>query len=185
MKDKQILFSIILAAGLAVPYTAGQSVSARLDGVLTDSSKAVIARAEVTAQSQETGANTKAITNESGEYIFANLAPGKYTITAVFEGFKKAEVKDLVLQIGDEEARSYSDSRRGYGKRRGGFGSSDGGYFDHSSRRRGGESPGCGFAAERPRSDDVVLFAGGDESTRPAGELAADRRSRRLASGNQ
>jgi len=72
-----------------------------------------IAGAEVRLLNEETAAENAATTNVAGEYVFASLPPGLYTVRASFTGFKVAEARhirveaagvtgiDLVLDVGD------------------------------------------------------------------------------------
>ena len=79
----------------------GQAVSARLEGIVQDQSKAVIPGVTVAAVNQGTGIHFQAVSNESGRYIFANLSPGTYNISAEQPGFKKEVILGILLQIGD------------------------------------------------------------------------------------
>jgi len=97
------LLTILLS--LSVSRLPGQAVSARLEGVVEDQSKAVIPAVTVVATNQGTGIQFQAVSNESGRYIFATLAPGSYTISAEHPGFKKEVIQGLLLQIGDSRTQ--------------------------------------------------------------------------------
>jgi hypothetical protein len=105
-----MLGTILLAfSGPAV----GQAVNATLLGTVTDSSGAAIANVKVTTMETNTGISHASQTNESGNYIFPDLPPGTYRVTAELSGFKRqsrSEIDvvvnttqrvDLVLQPGD------------------------------------------------------------------------------------
>lgn len=86
---RPILFGIVLflfTAGMAF----SQAVNATLVGTITDSSGAVVANAKVTATEANTGVSRNMNSNESGNYTFPNLAPGRYIISAELTGFKKS-----------------------------------------------------------------------------------------------
>jgi len=98
--------------GLSEP-ARGQAVNATLLGTVTDSSGAAVSSAKVTITETKTGITHTSPTNDSGNYVFPDLPPGTYTVTAEQSGFKRAsragvelivnssERIDLVLQPGD------------------------------------------------------------------------------------
>lgn len=91
----------------------GQAVNATLLGTVTDSSGAAVANVKVTITETNTGVIRSSQTNESGNYVFPDLPPGRYTVTAEQPGFKRASRPnvdvvvnttgriDLVLQPGN------------------------------------------------------------------------------------
>lgn len=62
--------------------------SASLNGVVKDSSGAVLPGATVTLTSVETGILQTKETNGAGLYTFSNILPGAYTLEATHEGFR-------------------------------------------------------------------------------------------------
>src|SRR4051794_584026 len=102
MKTKLLshLLSLAFVLGTAACLFC-QAVSARLEGTVFDPSKAVVAKAVVTATNQDTGATTSLTSSERGAYVFANILPGRYIVAVEVPGFKRLESRDLVLQIGD------------------------------------------------------------------------------------
>src|SRR5437764_1029855 len=109
-------FSIaVLLATMLLGYSAplmGQAVNATLLGTVTDSSGAAVASVKVTITETNTGISRTSQTNDSGNYVFPDLPPGTYTVTAEQPGFKRASRAgfdvivnttgrvDLVLQPG-------------------------------------------------------------------------------------
>src|SRR5467141_4345567 len=95
------------------PSARGQAVNATLLGRVTDASAAAVANVKVTITETNTGISRTSQTNESGNYVFPDLPPGTYTVTAEQPGFKRAsrvgidvivnttERVDLVLQPGN------------------------------------------------------------------------------------
>jgi hypothetical protein len=59
--------------------------------VATDASGAPVPAARVTLNNEETGVSTEALTNQSGTYLFPNLRPGTYKLTAAAPGFQSFE----------------------------------------------------------------------------------------------
>jgi len=64
-----------------------QSDNSSITGTITDPSGAVVDRAEIAVISELTGAEHKTISNRSGFYTIAGLAPGKYTVKVVAPSF--------------------------------------------------------------------------------------------------
>jgi len=109
--------SIVMLLGAILlgfsPPVIGQAVNATLLGTVTDSSGASVANAKVTITETNTGIARTSQTNESGNYVFPDLPPGTYAVTAEQPGFKRASRigidvivnttgrVDLVLQPGN------------------------------------------------------------------------------------
>jgi hypothetical protein len=76
-----------------------QAVNGTLLGTVTDSSGAVIANAKVTITETNTNISHSAMTNESGNYNFGDLPPGKYAVTVEQAGFKKEVRRDIDVLV--------------------------------------------------------------------------------------
>src|SRR5437879_4661700 len=83
----------------AAAQTFGQN--ATIVGTVTDPSGSVIANVKITATHVETNLANTFTTNEAGQYVAVDLPVGHYNIKAEATGFKVAEQKGLVLQVGD------------------------------------------------------------------------------------
>ena len=70
------LFALFI---LGAAYALSQVANATLLGTVTDSSGAVIANARVVATEQDTGTVRSTETNSSGNYVFADVVPGRQT----------------------------------------------------------------------------------------------------------
>ena len=88
---------LLLPATLAI----GQITSGTIVGSVKDPSGAMVAMAPVTATDAEKGVSRTVNTNETGEFVFANMPPGKYTVVVELEGFKKLEKGDVILNVAD------------------------------------------------------------------------------------
>ena len=75
----------------------GQAVNGTLLGTVSDATGASVAGAKVMASETTTGAIHESSTNESGNYTFPNLQPGKYTVTVEANGFKKLSRQNIDL----------------------------------------------------------------------------------------
>jgi len=83
----------------AGPTVHAQAVSGNIVGLVTDSNKSVVVRAEVVATNEATGVAYQAVTNSIGEYQMSNLLPGKYTISVTSTGFSKSTVRGFEVSL--------------------------------------------------------------------------------------
>jgi hypothetical protein len=95
LKRFRYIFSILVLS--LSPSLFGQAVNATLLGNITDSTGATVAGAKVTATEVTTGLIHESVTNESGNYTFPDMPPGKYSITAESKGFKKDTHQNIDL----------------------------------------------------------------------------------------
>ena len=80
---------------------AAQEFRANITGTITDASGAPVAGAKVEALSVERQVGYDATSNDAGTYLIRFLPPGKYSVTAQKEGFKRALRDGLALQSAD------------------------------------------------------------------------------------
>src|SRR5213592_1936480 len=83
-------------------------VNAIVGGTVSDASGALIPGVEITARNVGTGIVTTRITNESGNYDFASLQPGTYTLSAALSGFQTATYNNVVLGQGQQVRLNFS-----------------------------------------------------------------------------
>ena len=85
--------AILLVTGLLLVFPSsrlqGQAVNATLLGTVTDVSGAVVPGTKVEIREVNTGSTRSIVTNESGNYVFADLPPGQYQVSVEKQGFKK------------------------------------------------------------------------------------------------
>lgn len=84
------LYSFMLAAliVLVTQTVWAQANRATITGIVTDSSGAVVAGADVTATNIGTNVPTRTVSNSDGIYVIPNLFPGQYSIEFAKSGFK-------------------------------------------------------------------------------------------------
>ena len=89
----RLIVTFILAATLghvaATRSVYAQAVNGTLLGTITDINNAVVSGATVNVMDVNTNIKRTAKTNESGNYVFANLPQGTYRVEAELPGFKK------------------------------------------------------------------------------------------------
>ena len=92
-----LLFSVTSST----PTVHGQSTNASIAGQVTDSSKASIAEARVTAVNTATNSSYQTIADGAGRYYLANLSPGTYRLEVEKSGFKKLVKPAIILHVQD------------------------------------------------------------------------------------
>lgn len=88
---------------LCVPRSAAQLESGSVVGIVTDSSGAVYAGAQVVIENILTGSKVALTTNGSGVYDAPVLPLGDYKVTATAAGFKALIVDRVHLSVGDRK----------------------------------------------------------------------------------
>ena len=99
MPRLQALCVSVLLIFLSASAAFSQTLNATLLGTITDVSGAVVPNAKVTITETTTGVSHTGQTNESGNYLFPNLAPGNYSVTVEAAGFKKETRRDITLLV--------------------------------------------------------------------------------------
>lgn len=93
---------VLLALTLAMNLGAmAQTVNSTLRGTASDSSGSAVANAEINLYEPATGQLVRhAVTNESGDFEFAELKPGVYELRCTLTGFKLFVAKNVVMDSG-------------------------------------------------------------------------------------
>lgn len=92
------LFSAIIIMLLAAG-SAALAQTASINGVVSDTSQAVVVGAGITVTNLETGLRREARTNETGTYAINLLPVGRYRVEAAMTGFSKQERPELKLDV--------------------------------------------------------------------------------------
>jgi hypothetical protein len=108
-------FRAALMGALLVVVTAGSLFGQGFQGGLRGSLKdagGVVPGVEVTLTNEQTNVKRSTVTNERGEFVFANVDPANYKITAALQGYKTVDragirigtqqflTLDLVMEVG-------------------------------------------------------------------------------------
>ena len=94
-------FSLLLIALLPVVGLAQRATSG-LNGVVTDSSGAVVPKVTVTLTSESERYVRTTVSDSAGVYVFSDLTPGVYNISAQAPSFKKVVVTGIRLFVGHD-----------------------------------------------------------------------------------
>jgi hypothetical protein len=94
----------LLIGALLVVATAGsvfgQGFQGGLRGAIKDAG-GVIPGVEVTLTNEQTNIKRSSVTNERGEYVFANIDPATYSVKATLQGYKTVDRGDI--RIGTQQ----------------------------------------------------------------------------------
>ena len=107
---------VLLAFFILRPVLRGQSSNAQLSGLVTDTSGAVLAGAEIKAVNTATNVTYTGVSNGSGIYVLSEMLPGPYTVSASAPGFGAVKKSGLVLSTGDHLSQNFSDEARRRGR---------------------------------------------------------------------
>ena len=92
-------FGLMLVFGLTMPVW-GQYTTARLSGIVTDPSGAVVTGATITVQDVGTGYTQTTKSTSVGQYLFPSLPVGNYQVTVSVSGYSQYVQKGIVLSVG-------------------------------------------------------------------------------------
>jgi outer membrane receptor protein involved in Fe transport len=97
--------AVILVCGFAAPVLA-QYTTARLSGIVSDASGAVVAGATVTVQDVGTGYSQTTSSTDAGQYLFPSLPVGTYQIKVSVAGYTSYVQKGIVLSLGQAASQN-------------------------------------------------------------------------------
>jgi hypothetical protein len=92
-----VLLRLFAIAAVALCVSA-QDYRAKVQGIITDSSDAAVPGARVTLRNNATGISATRESGPTGQYLFDNVEPGTYTVTAEFEGFSRQVQENVLVQ---------------------------------------------------------------------------------------
>src|SRR5437773_2570516 len=79
----------LLLAACTASSAFSQAVNATIVGTVTDVGGGMVPKAKVILTETNTGVVHAGVTNESGNFTFADMPPGVYSVTVEQPGFKK------------------------------------------------------------------------------------------------
>ncbi len=96
------VFSFLLAQPhIMIQIATAQAAQAELTGEVRDQAGATISSVRLTLTEAETNRTVTTTSGESGIYLFTNLTPGSYTLTAEAMGFKRSVREGIRLSTGE------------------------------------------------------------------------------------
>jgi hypothetical protein len=89
-----------MIAFLLLPHSFSQETTAGLQGYVKDQTGAVVPKAVAEVSSPALIGVKQMETDQWGHYRFANLPPGKYTLTVAVGGFRRYKLTGILLEAG-------------------------------------------------------------------------------------
>src|SRR5215471_1871279 len=96
-----VILSVLFTCAVVV---SGQTTSGTISGTVADAGGAVVPGATVSATEEDKKFVLTTTTDETGRFVFGQVAPGMYTITVEIPGFKRFERKNVVFNANDRLA---------------------------------------------------------------------------------
>jgi hypothetical protein len=97
----------LFAGGVLFALASGpifaQFETSEVLGTVRDSANSVVPKASVTLTNQDTAIESKATTDEAGNYIFYNVKVGIYTVSVEATGFSKATAPNIQVNVGTRQ----------------------------------------------------------------------------------
>lgn len=92
-------FVFVLLFCFASDLCLAQLSTASINGVVSDPQGAVIPGATIMLHNVATSVENTTVSNHAGAYVFQNITPGDYTLTATAQGFSPEKVSKFTLAI--------------------------------------------------------------------------------------
>jgi hypothetical protein len=90
-KTPKVVWVVLFAAVFAVSARA-QSTFGNVVGTVQDATQAVVPNAAVTLHSEDDNSDRSATSNDTGDFEFVNLKPGRYSVVSRAAGFADAQI---------------------------------------------------------------------------------------------
>ena len=92
-------FVVFALLALVAGVSSAQDYRAKVQGLVTDATQAVVVGARVTLHNDNTGVEAVKTTNEAGLYGFDFVEPGTYTVGVEQTGFAKFVQQNVLVQV--------------------------------------------------------------------------------------
>lgn len=99
-----LLCGVLLLSGTGF----AQLSTASLSGAVRDSSGAVVPNAKVVLKNVETAVAHTTTTNGAGAYLFLDITPGRYVVSAMAAGFAQQQISEFTLTVGQAASIDFS-----------------------------------------------------------------------------
>src|SRR5687768_12294729 len=98
MKAREICTLVLLLICLAPAVSSAQvGTTGQVVGVVKDATGSVIVKADLVLIDTTTGLTYEAKSRDDGGFVFPNLHPGTYTLTATAGGFRPLTLQSIVV----------------------------------------------------------------------------------------
>jgi Carboxypeptidase regulatory-like domain len=96
-----LLLAAMFGLALCCTRAMSQTDEGAIVGAVLDNSGAAIPNADVTLTDVDTGLVLKTKSNASGDYFFAPIKTGRYTVSATAPNFQTTEEQDIIVHVTD------------------------------------------------------------------------------------
>lgn len=98
---KRLLMAVFIIVALAAPTAAQTQITTGvIQGVVADTTGAVLPGVDVEARNIETNLTRSLVTDRDGRFVALQLPPGRYTVTFKLSGFATLVQENVVLTVG-------------------------------------------------------------------------------------
>src|SRR5688572_7614003 len=104
--NRHVLAAIFWCIGLLFVHVSpvfAQATTGEITGRIEDAAGAVVPGATVTAENVDTGFARSTQSGAEGDYLITLLPPGRYTISAELQGFKRAVRESVLVSVGTRQ----------------------------------------------------------------------------------
>src|ERR1035437_5425515 len=100
-RPKGITFALLVFALFTTCQMGfGQAITGDILGTIQDTTGGVVPGAKITLTEVDTGIKLEAISDAGGNYLFAQLKPGHYSLEVSKQGFQTQTTSNIELQVG-------------------------------------------------------------------------------------
>src|SRR2546429_3662456 len=103
LKKLGVQIVAVLVGALFFTAYAQTTTVGTISGTVRDEKGAVVPKAEVSIQSEGTGASRTVTSDDNGFYLAPSLPAGLYTISTAPQGFKKTIASAVDLHVGENK----------------------------------------------------------------------------------
>jgi hypothetical protein len=101
MRTRHVLWAVLACLALApTAFAQTQITTAVIEGVVTDSSGAVLPGVDVEVRNADTNFTRALVTDRDGRFVALQLPPGRYTVTFRLSGFATLVQEDVLVSVG-------------------------------------------------------------------------------------
>jgi Carboxypeptidase regulatory-like domain len=103
---RAIAFLVLTCLSVSLAFAQATNTGT-IVGLVTDQSGAVVPDATVTLVDISTNGERTTVTSRTGQYVFVNVAPGAYDITASKTGFELSKIASQTVAVGTQTTANF------------------------------------------------------------------------------
>ena len=105
---RAFIYILICLLLLAPAFASAQTFTGGVRGAVRDTDGGVLPGTSVTLTNEDTGASRSSVTNERGQFVFAGVSPGTYSLTVELPGFAPFNRQGLELGVATQLVQDVS-----------------------------------------------------------------------------